>query len=215
MFQAEEAERLRVMKNETIIKTLQNVPLDFIDSSSQEIDVYLNSITAPTVEELEEFYDRAIEAYNKTVAQLKGMVGTKTKAEQADKLEAERQAQIQKEDDERKAKFEAEQADFKRKQEEFKKQQEVQSENLRLQQEEINRQRAENEAEELQKRQEVERIEREKQEANEKKRKEREDKKLFEKRQHEANKAIGANQVGLLNAIINGEIPHVKWMPDE
>lgn len=227
--EAEAAERQRVADIEAKITAIRDLPLTFFNSSDQ-IKAAIESVSVPSVDNFEEFHDKAIATYTATMQHLEAAYDTKVKAEQADRLEAERQEREAKERAVREAKERADREAFEAEQRAFREKQEAAERAARAQQEEINRQRAELEAEQLAAKQKAEREEREKQEAaeraaheaEEKKAKaarEKADKKLFEQRKNESVEDITEEFTfgkadALIDAIIAGKVRHIKWVPD-
>jgi hypothetical protein len=226
--EAERAEAERQSKIKSMIEQIKNLPLAHYNANSEKIKDVLSDLSVPDASVFEEFEDEAVAVYQTTVSQLQNAYETKVKAEQADRIEAERKAQAEKEEAERQAALKAERDAFEAQQAAFRKQQEEADRLMREQQEEINRQRAEMEAEKLMAKQAEERAEREKREAIEKAEqeaaekkakaeKEKADKDLYEQRYNAAYDAIdGMDKTSdILQAIISGDIPNVKWSPDE
>lgn len=212
----EEAEELRVDTIKNKILNIKNLPLNHFNSDSQTLTNALETLRTITVEEYEEFTEEASDAQEKVIQQLQQARETKVKAEQADKIEAQRLEEANKIEAQRleaqkveQQKLEAERAEFERQKQEFARQQ-------REQQEAIDRQNAEREAIELQKKQEAERVEREKQQALERQQREQQDIELLEKRKIETLGKFyncGTYEV-LLDAIIDGRVPNIKWVQD-
>jgi hypothetical protein len=217
--EAEEKEMERIYAIETKITDMRNLPLGLMGCKSDTIKDVIEKLPLPETEQYEEFIDKAIDTYRLTMSQLESAYETTIKAEQSDKREEERQEREAKERAEREAKEREEREKFEAAQAKFREEQRQAQETIRLQQEEINRQRAEHEAEELATRQEVERIDRAKADRKAKSAKDKADTKLFAERREttktELEKYEDFGSAGMLiDAIINGQVPNVKWIPD-
>lgn len=204
----DEARRIEEERIESIkerIKTIENLPMKHFASSSEVIKAEIESVEIPVTEKFDEFTDEALAAYTLTMNNLELAYQTKVQAEQADRIQAENEERLAKEEAEKQAKLQAEREEFEAEKRELERQREEMQAEMRAKQEVIDRQNAEREAEELAKRQEAER-----------KAKEEADKELYEKRFNEAYNAMHNFSVDhLLDEIIEGNIPHVKWEPTD
>lgn len=214
--EAEEREEKRISAIRTLIAEMKNVPLQHFSSSSLLIKEAIECLVIPSEETHEEFLEEALNTYSTTMMQLENAYDTRVKAEQADVIQAELKAKAEQEEAQRQANFAAQQADLKAQQDAFAKQQAEANRAQAERQEAFDRQIAEREAEELAKRQETERIERQKQEAIGK---EARDKALQVNFQAKYDETISEmskfkDPADLLNWIIKGNLPHVKWDPD-
>lgn len=196
-------ENARVANIDRMINHIRMIPLDAMGKNSEELKEVYSSIDIPTEELFEERYDEAILVYKDTISKLEVAIETATKAENAEKIEAEKEAERKQKEAEEAEKREAERKAFEDEKAEFERQKQAHQQMMQEQQEEINREKAEKEAEELAKQQEAEA--RAKAEA---------DAELQVQREDEALDAMGAydNHNALLGAIIDGKIPNVRWV---
>lgn len=159
--EAEEAEEARVYKIKDNILLVKNMPLQHYNSSSKELTNALESLVIVTKEKYEEFYEEALENQNLVISQLQTARSNKFVVENAQKIqdEADRKALVEKEKEEKEHQIKKdalakEQADFDKKIKDF---EDIQ----RAIQDEADRKIAEEEAEELLKKQAIEKKERE------------------------------------------------------
>ncbi len=209
-----EKERIRVDHITKTIDALRNLPLVHINSDSNTLKLALNELVYPHVDVFEEYLETAIVTHTTTVGQLEATLNTKVKAENSERLQAEQEAKQKQKDEEIEAerakdreKFEAEKAEFERQKNE-------QNRVIQEQQENINRQNVFREAEEAERQERKRAEELAKQQESERIKKEKENKELFEQRFNDAYDAIKkCNEAGelVLDCIIEGKIPFVRW----
>jgi len=159
--EAEEAEDARVNNINSAINSLKQLPMECINKSSEAISDVLKSIEAPNKEFYSEFYDEALEVFGASSSQVRQMLENQYLVENAEKIQAEKDAEAKRIQDEEDAKHRAEKDALAKQQAEFQKQKDDFERQQREQQEIINRQKAEIEADELAKQQEAERVEKE------------------------------------------------------
>lgn len=203
--EAEEKEEARVDAIRTKIKDYENIPLRCISLSSDNIkSVIENDILYPTTENFEEFLDEAFQKHSVCMTQLNEMVSNKILVENAEKIQAERDAEAKRLQDEKDEAMRLEREAFEQQQREFQKQKDDFERQQREQQEALDRQEAERVANELQAKQEAERQQREQQ-----------GKELMAKSKHETYEDlqdyVGADTETLIDAIMDGKIRHIKW----
>jgi len=211
--EAEEAEELRIDTIKGKILEIKSLPLNHFNSDSEALTKALESLRTITEAEYEEFTQEASEAQAITISQLQSARDTKTKAEQTDRLEAEREAEAKRLKDEQDAKLAKEREEFEAQQREFREKKEAFERQQREQQEVIDRQKAEIEAQELMKQQETERIEREKKEAFERQQREQQTKEHFEIAKAQLVDELKELKTitKIADAIVDGNITNLTW----
>ena len=213
--EAEEREEQRVNAIQKFLKEYEQFPLTFLNVSSEHLASFLETeLKAPTEIVFEEYLEEANAKYQVCVTTLNSMLENKKLVENAQKLqaEAEEKARLEKEESDRK--LQAERDEFARQQAEFQQQKENFERQQREQQEILDRQEAEREADELQAKQEAERVEAERLAELQRQQAEEEAEQNKEKHIAETLEAIDKylDYGLLLNKIIAGEIPNLKWV---
>ena len=226
-----DAERERVELIVNNITKLKMIPLESMGKNSNDLTAIYGGIIIPSEEEYQERIEEAILTYKDTMQKLEVAIDTAQKAEQAEAIQAETEAKRAKEDEERQAKYRAEREAFEAEKREFQEQKEAQERLMREQQEEINRQERLREIEEQEQGEAQERLMREQQEeinrqerlreieeqeqgeAQERLMREQQGKKLFDDKYKETITEMKTfiSEENLLDGIIKGNIPNVKW----
>lgn len=199
---AAKAEQARVEEIDKKINFIKTMTINLIGTKSTTIADFIGKLEVPSEDIFQERIDEANAAYRTTMTQLETMYDTAIRAEQADKIEAERKAQAEAEQAERDAKMKEEREAFEAEKAAFREEQEAQA-----------RVNLEREEEELKEKQEAEAVEAARvAEAAAKEAAEKEDA-YYRECEDKALNAMGEceDHQSLLEAIINGKIPYVKW----
>jgi len=202
--EAEEAEELRIDTIKKLMTEMQMLPLKYTHSSSYDIQTALDAMVLPDEETFNEFLDSVMTIYNESLSQLKQMFDNKILVENAQKIQDEqKEEQLQKEikirEDQKEelAKIAKEREEFEREKQEF-------ADKQNAIQEEADRKQADKDANELMEKQEAEKVNRDK-EAR------RQMKELYDEAISDLTDLEYKNVNDILEAIIDGEIRHVKW----
>ena len=201
--EAEEAEELRVETIQKKIANMERMPLEMMPKSSLEIREILGLFDPPTETEYEEFYDKALILHSQVQTQLTQMAENKELVENAQALQAEKDAEAKRLKDEEDAKLQAEKDKLAQEKAEFQRQKDDFEAEKRAAQEETDRKEAERLADELQAKQEEEAKQQAKINAQK-----------HDEMVKETMKVLNtySEMIILLDDIIDGKIPHVKWM---
>ena len=232
--EAEEAEELRISEIRTKILNVKNLPLQHFNSSVEDIIKALESLRTINQDEYEEFYDEAIENQNFVIAQLQTARSNKLLVENAEKIQAEKDAEAKRIQEEEDKKLQAERNALAEQQAAFQKQKDDFENQQRAIQEENNRIEAERRTDDLMRKQAAERIENERIEAEEREKQIAHE--AYEYRERQKNnkinleKAKSETRAVILNydetgddcfsvdefieAVINNEVPNIKWVQD-
>ena len=156
---AELKEEARVFKIREIIKAYEKLPMLCIGKSSREIENIKNLSETPTKELLEEHFDEALQIHYEAQTQLQSMIDEKILVENAKAIqdEANRQAQLVREEEDKKRALQQQEID--RKNAELEEKQRAFENQQRAIKEEQDRRDAEFESEKLRERQKAEKIE--------------------------------------------------------
>lgn len=201
--EAEEKEEARIDAIKTKIHNVKNLPLQHFNSSTDDITKALESLTVISEEEYEEFFDEAVQNQNYVISQLQTARDNKILVENAEKIQADKDAESKRIQDEKDEQMRLEREEFEKQQSEFKKQKDDFERQQREQQELLDEREAEREAEELLKKQDADKLE-----------KERINNENFMSARKQTieyfNKCVHYD--ALLEDIINGLVPNVKWV---
>jgi len=206
--EAEEAEEKRIDEINRRLTWMERLPLEMMSKSSLEIREFLGGFDTPEEKTFEEFYDKALILHSQIQTQLSKMADDKELVENAQKLQAEKEAEAQRLKEEEDKKLQAQKDELAQQQAEFQKQKEEFEAQQRAMQEEADRKEAARLADELQEKQEQER--KESFERNEK---------LKYQYYNEACEDLEDNgwdnPSSMVDAIQAGVIRHIKWVPNE
>jgi len=201
--EAEEAEEKRIDEVNRRLTWMERLPLEMMSKSSLEIREFLGGFDTPEEKTFEEFYDKALILHSQIQTQLSKMADDKELVENAQKLQAEKEAEAQRLKEEEDKKLQAQKDELARQQAEFQKQKEEFEAQQRAMQEEADRKEAARLADELQRQQEEEM------------RKQNEERTNRFARSYDEAKAI-ILKIGdphlILEAIVSGSVPHVRWV---
>jgi len=200
--EAEEAEEKRIDEINRRLAWMERLPLEMMSKSSLEIREFLGGFDTPNEKTFEEFYDKALILHSQIQTQLSKMADEKELVENAQKIQAEKEAEAQRLKEEEDKKLQAQKDELARQQAEFQKQREEFEAQQRAVQEEADRKEAARIADELQQQQEEDMRKR-----NEERTKQ------FERNYNEA-KAVMLKIDDphlILEAIVSGSVPHVRW----
>jgi len=202
----EKAEEERVDKIRGLILNIKDLVLTHYNSDSKTLTEVLESLIIPSEEVFNEFLPEAREVQQVTILKLQEMRKSKISAERADEIEAEREEEAKRVRDEEKAELQADKEKLKQEQDEFEKKKADFERSLQEQQEEKDRLEAERLAEEMQEKQEQE----EKEEA-------KINKNLHDEMVIETMAVLNTytEMIILVDDIIDGKVPHIKWVKDE
>lgn len=207
------AERERVEEIGRLILIMQMIPSGAIGLKSGALTEIYEDVKIPSLELFSERTDEAMSIYKDVMLKLESMIETATKAEQAEEIQAEAEAKRKAEEAILEESRREEKEAFEREKSEFEREREAQQRQIQAQQEEINRQNAEREMAELENQQKEEAAKRAE---------------LAKEEQAERNKQNIAHREAkiaetlevmnkytdnglLLNEIIRGAIPNIKW----
>lgn len=200
--EAEAAEEARITNIKQSINSLKQSPMECIGKSAEVIHEVLKLLEAPTEEIYEEFFDEAVLTHSSVVNQIIQMHDNQLLVDNAQKIQEEAEAEAKRIQDAKdavdrleKEKFAEEQATFQKEKDDF-------AQQRREAQEVIDREEADRVANELQAKQEADRQESIKKDLESKEKKIAETIKCMNK--------YTDNSL-LLNEIIAGVIPNVKW----
>jgi hypothetical protein len=208
--EAEELEESRINEIKRVINAYKNAPMECIGKSSSVIREVIDLIQSPSVEVLEEFYDEAFTIYANSQTQMRQMYDNQLLVENAQQIQAEKEAEAKRLQDAEDAKLQAEKDALAKQMADFQKQKDDFARMQREQQEAIDRQNAEREADELMKLQEAER----KAKSINEKVKLNEHKAETHNKINEFDTEEGFNNDAFIDAVIDGKIPNIKWSPD-
>ena len=205
--EAEEAEENRIDAIKTLMTELQALPLKYISSGADELQLAMLGMKLPTKETYEEFFDEAIVLFETVSSQMKATHETKVKAEQADKILAEQEAKTKEEEAKRWDLQREQQAKIDKEREEFEEEKRKFAQQQQDIQDAADAKLADEEAEELLKKQEADKIEHE-----------RVNKESFDTARETAFKELvncldltTTEAENIIDVIIAGDIPCVKW----
>jgi hypothetical protein len=154
--EVEEIEELRIDTIKSKMTELQMLPLKFTYSNSNDIQDALNDMEYPTIDVFDEFLEAVINIYNLSSTQLKQMFDDKILIENAQKIKDEADAKVREDKAREDKKLQDEKEELAKQHAVFQKQKDDFAQQQRLQQEDIDRQKAEQKADELLRRQEDE-----------------------------------------------------------
>ena len=201
--EAEEAEEKRIDEINRRLAWMERLPLEMMSKSSLEIREFLGGFDTPEEKTFEEFYDKALILHSQIQTQLSKMADDKELVENAQKLQAEKEAEAQRLKEEEDKKLQAQKDELARQQAEFQKQKEEFEAQQRAMQEEADRKEAARLADELQRKQEEEMRKRNEERTN-----------RFARSYDEAKAII--LKIGdphlILEAIVSGSVPHIRWV---
>jgi len=201
--EAEERELQRVVNIKTLMNDYETHPMRFINSSSQDIDLFLrNDLKTPTPELFEEFFDEAFIKYNACFNQLVQMKENQILVENAKKIQEQQEAEAKQKRDEDNAKSKAREDELAKREKEFQAKEDAFNAVIEAQQEEQARLEAARLADEFQAKQEFEAKVKLQQNAQK-----------LEDAKQETTEAL-AEVVGtedFMNAIFENKIPHLKF----
>jgi len=205
--EAEEAEERRVEVIRHKILNVKNLPLQHLNSNSDELTRVLENLSIVTQDEYEEFYDEAVENQNFVISQLQIARSNRVLVENAQKIQDEKEQEAKRLKDEEDAKLQAERAELEREKAELQKQKDEFAALNRAKKEEIDREEAIKKADALQAKQEIENEER--------KQKEKEN---FKKFKHETINAlcdvcllVDETAEMVFDGVYGCHIPHLKF----
>jgi hypothetical protein len=203
--EVEEAEELRVDKIKKSLNALKDAPTLCINKDSETISKFLDLMEFPDREHFEEFYDESIELYNATISLLKQMVENQLLVENAQKIQDEADAKAKEVEDARLLKQKEDQDKLDKERDEFREEKRKFAQQQQDIQDEADKKQADKDADELLKKQETDKL-----------LKDIADKELHGRHYNEALNHIHSTMApgDILDAIIKGAIPHIKWIPD-
>lgn len=233
--EAEEAEEARIHHIKGLILSVKNLPLQHLNSNSEALTKALESLVVIDKEIYEEFFDEAVENQNHVISQLQLARENCVHVEQAIKIREEQEAEAKRLQDIEDAKLQAERNALAEQQAEFQRQKDEFANQQRAIQEENNRIEAERQADDLMRKQEAERVERERVEAEEREKqiaeeayearvRQKRNKVNLENAKSETRRTILShyeaeefcfNVDEFIEAVINNEVPNIKWVQDE
>jgi len=200
--EVEEAEEARVNNINRAINSLKQSPMECINKSSEVILNALELLEVPSPDFYSEFYDEAIEIYKASNTQMKQMYDNQILVENAEKVQAERDLEAKRVQDEEDAKLQAEKNALEEQQAKFQKEKDDFEAYQKTVHDEAERKRAEEEADTLMEKQEAQKLE--------------------DAKMAEANFGYAKDKTldyfnncvhyeALLEDIVNGLVPNVKW----
>ena len=199
----EEAEENRTNAIKQRINAYNQYPMQCLNKSADVIEEMIILSMVPTVEEFEEFYDEAMKAYQEADTQMKLMRDGQILVENAKAIQAEKEAEAKRIQDEEDAKLQAEKDLLAEQRAVFQKQKDDFERMQKEQQEVLDRKEAERLADELQAQQEAEK------------------KELEANRSKNYDEAVAVLDTlihikdltaeEIINEIIANKVPHVKW----
>lgn len=201
----EEAEEVRVDTIKEKLSSMERLPLQMMQKTSLEIREFLDSFDIPTIQEYEEYLDKTLVLHSQIQTQLSQMADNKDLVENAQKLQDEKDVENLRLKQEEDAKLQADRDRLANEQAAFQKQKDDFEAMQREQQEILDRREAVKLADELQEKQRLER------DAKVKIDEERHDAMVIETM---AVLNTYSEMIILIDDIIDGKIPNVKWMVD-